>query len=102
MEKRRRKFSSEEKVSILRKHLLDGVAVSDLCDQHGLHPTVFYRWLKAFFDNGAAAFDKPQRDGAGRLEQQISRLKDKLVQKNEVLSELMEEHVKLKKSLGEI
>ena len=32
---------------------------SDLCDQHGIHPTMFYRWQKEFFENAAAAFDAP-------------------------------------------
>jgi len=34
------------------------VPISDLCDQLGLQPTVFYRWQKEFFENGAAAFSK--------------------------------------------
>jgi hypothetical protein len=39
-----------------RRHLLDKVPVSDLCDELGLQPTVFYRWQKEFFQNGAATF----------------------------------------------
>jgi hypothetical protein len=35
-------------------------------------------------------------------EQRIQQLEDKLRRKHEVLSELMEEHVKLKKELGEL
>ena len=52
MAKQRRTFTAEEKVSILRRHLLDGVAVSDPCDEHGLNPALFYRWQKTFFENG--------------------------------------------------
>ena len=59
----RRRFTAEEKVSILRRHLrgaprahaLDREPISKLCDEHGLNPTVFYRWQKDFFENGAAA-----------------------------------------------
>lgn len=58
MSKKRKKYSPEQKVEILKKHLVDKVAVSDLCDQYGLHPTVFYRWQKAFFEGGAAAVKK--------------------------------------------
>ena len=54
--KKRRNFTPEEKVAILKKHLLENVAVSDLCDQYSLHPAVFYRWQKEFFENGASAF----------------------------------------------
>jgi len=105
MTQRRKHYSGEEKVSILRRHLLDHVAVSDLCDELGLAPTVFYRWQKEFFENGAAAFErksKRQKKYEGRQARKVEALEAKLVTKNEVLSELMEEHVKLKKELGEL
>ena len=100
--KKRRNFAPDEKVAILKKNFLGNAAVSDLCDQHGLHPTVFYRWQKEFFENGARAFKKKKDSRTTRLEKKVERLESKLVKKNEVLSELMEEHVALKKSLGEI
>ncbi len=47
MSKRTRKrFTSQEKVAILRLHLLEGTPVSDLCDKHGIGPSMFYRWQK--------------------------------------------------------
>ena len=55
--KTRKRFTSQEKVAILRLHLLEHTPVSDLCDQHGIHPTMFYRWQKEFFENATAAFD---------------------------------------------
>jgi len=102
MSKKRKTYTSREKVSILRRHLLDKVAVSELCEELRLQPTVFYRWQKAFFENGDQTFERhpirKEKDYAAR----IKALEDKLNRKNEVLSELMEEHVALKKSLGEI
>jgi transposase-like protein len=102
MRKKRHNYTPEEKVSILRRHLVEHVPVSDLCDKHQLQPTIFYLWQKQFFENGAAAFnreDKPQK----RVEEvKIQQLEAKLVRKHEVLSELMEEHIKLKKELGEL
>ena len=56
MTKKRRKFKSEEKVRILRRHQLDHVPVSNLCEEIGISPTIFYRWQKEIFENGAAAF----------------------------------------------
>ena len=101
MSRKRKHYSPEEKVNILKKHLLEKVPVSDLCDQHGLHPTVFHRWLKEFFENGALAFQKQRDTQMQRLEKKVAQLEGKLSKKNEVLSELMEEHVNLKKTLGE-
>jgi transposase-like protein len=100
--KDRTHYSAEEKVAIVRRHLLDGVPVSDLCDQYKLQPTVFYRWQKQLFENGAAAFSTPDRKNHSKAEEKLEALQRKLALKNEVLSELMEEHIKLKKELGEI
>mgnify|MGYP002725693208 CR=1 FL=1 len=102
MRKKRHNYTSEEKVLIIKRHLVDRVAVSDLCDQYNLQPTVFYRWQKEFFEHGAAAFENKKSKRTDQKERRIKNLVKKLQTKNEVLSELMEEHVKLKKSLGEL
>jgi len=101
VKKTRKHYTPDEKVAILRRHLLNQEPISKLCDELGLQPTVFYRWQKEFFENGAAAFqtkvlpEQPQQ-------QRIEYLEKKIQTKDEVLAELMAEHVALKKSLGEI
>jgi len=102
MLEKRKQYTPQQKVSILRRHFLDGVAVSDLCEEYGIHPTVFYRWQKAFFENGASAFHTPSSHPEKQWKQQIATLESRLTQKNEVLAEVMEEHVRLKKTLGAI
>jgi len=42
MAKRRRKYTGEQKVAILKEHLVKGRRLSDLCDAYDLHPIVFY------------------------------------------------------------
>ena len=101
MREERKHYTPEEKVSILRRHLIDKVPVSTLCEELQLQPTVFYHWLKQFFENGAAAFQRQRDTSSKRQQQRIAALEQKLRTKNEVLAELMEEHVALKKSLGE-
>src|ERR1017187_10094958 len=61
MKKQRKHYTPEEKVAILRRHLLEQVPISELCDKQGLQPAVFYRWQKEFFENGAAAFQPKAR-----------------------------------------
>jgi transposase len=102
MTKQRTHYTPEQKVAILKRHLLEQVPVSDLCDKYSLPPNVFYRWQKQFFENGALAFNRQSGAKTNGLEKKVEALEQKLTQKNEVLSELMEEHVALKKSLGEI
>ena len=103
MTKQRRHFSGPEKVAALKRHLVEKVPVSDLCDQLGIAPNLFYRWQKEFFDNGHTAFDNGRKTKAveDAKDKKIELLQAKLQRKNEVLGELMEEHVRLKKELGE-
>jgi transposase len=102
MRKERKHYTSEEKVTILRRHLLDKVPVSDLCEELGLQPTVFYRWQKEFFENGAAAFQSKERPVRQVEEKQkrIDFLEKKVQTKDEVLAELMAEHIALKNTWG--
>ena len=93
---------SEEKVKILRRHLLDRIPVSDICDETGISPAVFYKWQKEFFENGAVAFERKSNSSEKRLEKQIAKLKEKIAYKDGVIAEIMEEHIELKKNIGEI
>jgi transposase-like protein len=104
MNEKRKHYTAPEKVAILRLHLLEKKPVSDLCDQYGIHPTLFYRWQKEFFENGATAFEQTGRRRKVVEEvkdRKIAALEGKLQQKNEVLAELMQEYGQLKKELGE-
>lgn len=101
--KQRRSFDGSQKVAIIRRHLVDKVPVSDLCDEYQILPTQLYSWEKQFFEQGAAAFEtKNRKPKVDVRDQKIARLEAKLVEKNEVVAELLQEHVQLKKELGEL
>jgi transposase len=104
MNKQRRHFADHEKVAILKRHLIDKVAVSDLCDELDIYPNQFYDWLKKFFENGHLAFANGRKDRAveGAKDKKIEQLEAKVARKNEVMAELMEAHTLLKKELGEL
>jgi transposase len=103
MTRSRRHFGNEEKAAIVRRHLIDKVSISDLCDELGLQPTQIYQWQKQLFDNAAAAFQKPRKSKkqADAKDRKIESLEAKIQQKNEVVAELLQEHVQLKKELGD-
>ena len=63
---------------------------------------MFYRWQKQFFEQGARTFDGVEKIKDSSQEEKILVLEQKLQTKNEILSELMEKHVKLKKNFGEV
>ena len=90
----RRHFTPQEKVAIVKRHLLEGIAISTVCDEFQINPTL---------ENAHLAFDNGRKSRAvdDAKEQKIQQLEAKLVRKNEVMAELMEAHTELKKSLGE-
>src|SRR5438105_7215492 len=102
MTKQRRHFAGTEKVAILKRHLLDKVPISDLCDELGLYPNQVYGWLKDFFENGHFAFDNGRKSKAveDAKDRKIDQLEAKLTRKNEVMAELMEALTEQKKSWG--
>ncbi len=99
-EQERKKLTSQEKVKILKQHFLEKMPVSNICDEYGIHPSIFYRWQQRFFTNGVSIFENQPRSKELDQAKRIKALEEKLQHKNEVLSELMEEHITLKKNLG--
>jgi transposase-like protein len=105
MTRSRRNFSADEKAAVVRRHLVDKVPVSDLCDELGLQPTQIYQWQRQLFENASAAFEKSGRSTKKRnndKDRKIESLEAKIQQKNEVVAELLQEHVQLKKELGDL
>lgn len=103
-EQQRKRYTSEEKVAVLKEHLAGRKPVSEVCERHGIAVNMFYRWQEEFFAKAAGVFDSPRPRPArdSKLEKRVADLESRLTRKHEVLSELMEEHVALKKKLGEI
>jgi transposase-like protein len=78
LKKTRKHYTADEKVAILRRHLLNQEPISKLCDEVGLQPTVFYRWQKEFFENGAAAFQTKARASQQPEQERIEYLTRKI------------------------
>lgn len=83
MGKHRKHYIPEEKVAIIRPHLVEKVLVSDLCQEQKLQPRVFYRWLKEFFENGTAASRKESEGARKHDKERIAAPEAKLKTKNE-------------------
>jgi len=100
--RRYRQHSAADKVAILRQVLLEGQAVSAVCEAHDVSPTLFYTWQRQFFENGAAAFAKDASAEQRALERTVGELRQRLVQKDRVIAKVTEEFVKTRKELGEL
>lgn len=94
----RRSFSPEQKAAILRRHLVDKVAVSDLCDEYKIRPSVFYLWQRQAMEHLAAVFANDARRGGEKardaaLAKRNEELEAKLAKKDQVIAEISEEHM---------
>lgn len=103
MTRRRRHFTAAQKAEIVRRHVAGKEPVSALAEEHQVQPSQIHQWVRQVLDHAESAFlRKPQNRRKKQAEQQrIERLERKLTEKNEVIAELMQEHVQLKKELGE-
>jgi transposase-like protein len=101
----RRNHAPEEKAAILRRHLVDKVPVSDLCDEHDVSPGLFYLWQRQAMERLEASFESgKRRRGSSRettLAKEVARLKERLSKKDEVIAEISAEYIQAKKALGE-
>jgi len=101
MAKQRRRFEATDKVKIIREHLLGGRPLSEVCDKYSIAPTQFYQWQKTFFENGTAAFAPKKPGREYDLENKVKQLNKKLARKDEVIAELVEHNIDLKKKHGQ-
>jgi transposase-like protein len=110
MRKTRRKFSPPQKAEVVRRHLADKVPVSNLADELGLQPSLIHGWVQHVLEHVEESFLRPKgQRGPDEKDQKIANLEAKvakqelqLAKKNEVVAELMQEHVQLKKEFGEL
>ena len=98
--KKRRSFTATQKARILRRHHVDKIPVSQICEEEGLQPSVFYYWQKQAFENLEAVLQSRQRPGAKEkaLEAKIEKLEARLARKNHVIAVISEEQVALERA----
>lgn len=97
---RRANFTAAEKVAIVREALLERKPVSEVCERYRIQPSQFYQWQKQLFEGGVAAFGHDAEHDAVRLAKQVEALKARLSEKDEVIAEIGQEYVRLKKANG--
>jgi len=95
---KRKRYTAEEKVKILREVLEDGKQISQAAEQYGLHPNNIFNWRKQLFEGGVQTFQIKRADISEKAEERkITALEEKIRQKDEVIAELAEELLGLKK-----
>ena len=97
----RRCWNADEKIGIIRKHLLK-VKMVDTCDENGIHPVVFSNWLKQVLEAGRDALAGMNKKESKKKDRLIEKYEKELERKNRIIAELSGEIIDLKKESGEI
>ena len=98
--RRRRHFTGEQKATAVKRHHLEKVPVSEICNELDIHPNQFYDWQRQFFENGASSFSKDNVRESKKSSEKITTLEERIAHKDNVISEIMSEYIDLKKKLG--
>ena len=89
-----------QKTKAVLAHVQDGVPVSQVCENLGIHPNQYYEWQKQAFSSLPHVFSRDAIRQERSHQREVDNLKSKLSQKDEVIAELLTEHIALKKKTG--
>lgn len=98
MKKQKRHYTSEFKVEVLREHLENQIPVGKLCERYDIHPNLIYLWKKELFSGAAETFGR--KKGRNGDQNKIDRLEEKIKDKDSLISEIVEDNLRLKKKLN--
>jgi len=96
---KRKRYTAEEKVKILRELQENGKTVSQVADEYGVHPNCIFKWRKQHLEMGVQGFKTTRKDITDKAkDRKIAGLEDKIKHKDEVIAELAGELMELKKN----
>ena len=96
--RKRKRYTAEEKIKILREIQEDGKSISQVADKYGIHPNNIFNWRKQHLEMGIQGFKTTRKDITNKAkDRKIATLEEKIKHKDEVIAELAEELLALKK-----
>jgi transposase len=84
----RRKWSAEEKMSIVLEGMAPGANISAICRNHGIAQTLYYRWREAFLQGGLSGLESSPSNREQQLEKELAEAK-KLLGEKEMQIEIL-------------
>src|ERR1019366_3799945 len=92
----RRRFPAEEKIRIVMEGIRAEVSIADLCRREGIHPTIYYKWLKDFMEAGKGRLRGDARREA--TSDEVTHLRGENERLKLLVADLSLENLTLKKS----
>ena len=97
----RKRFSAEQKVMILRELLENNVPISQLAEKYNIHVNDIYNWKKKLFESAVDIFSfKSDKQTNSATEKKIEILEEKLKNREEAITYLVSETIKIKKNIN--
>lgn len=103
--KKRKRYTPQQKVIILRELLENNIPVSELAEKYDIHPNDIYNWKKKLFEGATEILQNKNGKSkrSSKEEKKISKLESKLKDRDEAIAMLLKENIEIKKSIdGEI
>ena len=95
----KRKFTAEEKFKILEEARQPGASVAEVCWRYQIVSSLFYKWESEARKGALEALNSKKRRTNGKNRE--TELEDKINRMRAVISEITEENLHLKKTLGD-
>ena len=97
---KKKKYSAQKKIEILRENLENQVPISQLCERYQINPSQIYAWKKKLFEGALQIFSSNKQNDSTK---KIKTLSQKLQDRESLISSIVSENFQLKKNLnGEI
>lgn len=99
MGRKGRQFTAEQKLKILEEARQPGTTVAEVLRRHKVDATTFYRWEQQAKEGMREALSGKRRArGSAAKDQEITRLKTELAKRSQIIAEVVEENLDLKKN----
>jgi transposase-like protein len=94
----RKRYTAEEKVKILRALQEEGKPISQIAEEYGIPPNNIFKWRKQHLEMGVQGFKTTRKDISSKAkDRKIAVLEDTVKHKDEIIAELAQELLALKK-----
>lgn len=100
-DKARRKFTPDQKFKIIKEQMTTRTSVSDICKRYDISAGNFYKWQEKFLKAALEGFKKSEAGPTKAELRKIEQQAQKITRLQEAITEIVQENIELKKSLGE-